>query len=155
MLENRPANAASLVDDLTQAEATRARSSGTLESWSLDQIGMQHYDRQTPAEYAEAHALFKRAVELDPQFPTAKEGRLSLLSSTSLLSCVPNFPFRSIACRSTSIFRTNTQDYQPSPRYAHEVNLPGLRFWPLTLWPHLVIYVEPPEHIHVWRVLLG
>ena len=42
-----------------------------------------------------------------------------------------------------------------SPRYAHELNLPGLRFWPLTHYPHLVFYVERPEHIDVWRVLSG
>ena len=40
-----------------------------------------------------------------------------------------------------------------SPRYAHELNLPGLRFWPLTRYPHLVFYVERPAHIDVWRVL--
>ena len=42
-----------------------------------------------------------------------------------------------------------------SPRYAHELNLPGLRFWPLAHYPHLVFYVERPEHIDVWRVLHG
>lgn len=42
-----------------------------------------------------------------------------------------------------------------SPRYAHELNLPGLRFWPLVRFPHLVCYVERPHHIDVWRVLHG
>lgn len=42
-----------------------------------------------------------------------------------------------------------------SPRYAHELNLPGLRFWPLTRYPHLVFYVEHSDHIDVWRVLHG
>jgi len=42
-----------------------------------------------------------------------------------------------------------------SPRYAHELNLPGLRFWPLSRYPHLVFYVERPDHIDVWRVLHG
>lgn len=42
-----------------------------------------------------------------------------------------------------------------SPRYAHELNLPGLRFWPLTRYPHLVFYVERNNHIDVWRVLHG
>ena len=37
----------------------------------------------------------------------------------------------------------------------HELNLPGLRFWPLTRYPHLVFYVERPDHIDVWRVLHG
>lgn len=42
-----------------------------------------------------------------------------------------------------------------SPRYAHELNLPGLRAWPLTRHPYLVFYVERPDHIDVWRVLHG
>lgn len=42
-----------------------------------------------------------------------------------------------------------------SPRYAQELNLPGLRVWPLTRYPHLVFYVERPDHIDVWRVLHG
>jgi toxin ParE1/3/4 len=42
-----------------------------------------------------------------------------------------------------------------SPRYAHELNLPGLRFWPLNKYPYLVFYVELTQHIDVWRVLHG
>ena len=42
-----------------------------------------------------------------------------------------------------------------SLRYAHELNLPCLRSWPLARYPHLVFYVEHPEHIDVWRVLHG
>lgn len=42
-----------------------------------------------------------------------------------------------------------------SPRYAHELNLPGLRSWPLTRYPYLVFYIERPDRIDVWRVLLG
>lgn len=42
-----------------------------------------------------------------------------------------------------------------SPKYAHELNLPGLRFWPLTAFPYLVFYLEQKSHIDVWRVLHG
>jgi toxin ParE1/3/4 len=42
-----------------------------------------------------------------------------------------------------------------SPRYAHELNLPGLRAWSLTRYPYLVFYVERPDHSDVWRVLHG
>jgi toxin ParE1/3/4 len=42
-----------------------------------------------------------------------------------------------------------------SPRHAHELNLPGLRAWPLTRYPYLVFYVEHLDHIDVWRVLHG
>lgn len=40
-----------------------------------------------------------------------------------------------------------------SPHYAHELNLPGLRAWPLTRYPYLVFYIEQPGYIDVWRVL--
>lgn len=42
-----------------------------------------------------------------------------------------------------------------SPRYAHELDQPGLRAWPLTRYPYLVFYVEHPDYIDVWRVLHG
>jgi len=42
-----------------------------------------------------------------------------------------------------------------SPRYAHELNLPGLRAWRLTRYPYLVFYLERDDHIDVWRVLHG
>ena len=42
-----------------------------------------------------------------------------------------------------------------SMQYAHELNLPGLRFWPLKRFPYLVFYVEQDSHIDVWRVLHG
>jgi len=42
-----------------------------------------------------------------------------------------------------------------SSRYAHELDLPGLRSWPLTRYPHLVFYVERDDHVDVWRVLHG
>lgn len=42
-----------------------------------------------------------------------------------------------------------------SARYAHELDLPGLRSWPLKRYPHLVFYVDRSDHIDVWRVLHG
>jgi toxin ParE1/3/4 len=42
-----------------------------------------------------------------------------------------------------------------SPRYAHELNLPGLRSWPLGRYPYVVFYVERDDHVDVWRVLHG
>ena len=42
-----------------------------------------------------------------------------------------------------------------SPRYAHALNLPGLRSWPLTRYPYLVFYVERSDRVDVWRVLHG
>ena len=42
-----------------------------------------------------------------------------------------------------------------SPRYAHELDLPGLRFWPLLRYPYLIFYVERDDRVDVWRVLQG
>ncbi len=42
-----------------------------------------------------------------------------------------------------------------SPRYAHELHLPGLRSWSLKRYPYLVFFVERDDHIDVWRVLHG
>jgi len=40
-----------------------------------------------------------------------------------------------------------------SGRYAHELNLPGLRFRPLRRYPFLVFYMEGRDAIEVWRAL--
>lgn len=42
-----------------------------------------------------------------------------------------------------------------SPRYAHELNLPGLRFRSCKRFPYQVFYVESAQQIDVWRVLHG
>ena len=42
-----------------------------------------------------------------------------------------------------------------SPRYASELNLPGLRSWIVTGFPHLIFCVEREADIDVWRVLHG
>ena len=42
-----------------------------------------------------------------------------------------------------------------SSRYAVELNLPGLRSWPLRRFPHIVFYVETKDCIDVWRVFHG
>jgi toxin ParE1/3/4 len=40
-----------------------------------------------------------------------------------------------------------------SGRYAHDLNLPGLKFWPIKRYPYLVFYMDGETHIDVWRVL--
>lgn len=40
-----------------------------------------------------------------------------------------------------------------SSRYAHELDLPGLRSWPLRDYPYVVFYVPRADYIDVWRVL--
>ena len=40
-----------------------------------------------------------------------------------------------------------------SPRYAHELNLPGLRSQRLKRYPYLVFYIDRGDHVDIWRVL--
>lgn len=40
-------------------------------------------------------------------------------------------------------------------RHALELDLPGLRCWPLKRFPYLVFFVERGDHIDVWRILHG
>lgn len=40
-----------------------------------------------------------------------------------------------------------------SPRYAHELNIPQLRFWPLKRFPYALFYVEHADHLDVIRCL--
>ena len=42
-----------------------------------------------------------------------------------------------------------------SPRNAHELDLPGLRFRTVRKFPYLVFYVERKTEIDVWRALHG
>ncbi len=38
-----------------------------------------------------------------------------------------------------------------SPRYAHELNIPQLRFWPLRRFPFALFYIEHADHLDVIR----
>lgn len=40
-----------------------------------------------------------------------------------------------------------------SPRYALELDIPGLRTWPIKRFPYLVFHVESGDHVDVWRIL--
>lgn len=42
-----------------------------------------------------------------------------------------------------------------SPRYGRELELPGLRAWPLKRFPYLAFYLERTDYLDVWRVLHG
>ena len=51
--------------------------------------------------------------------------------------------------------RISTNPRIGSPRYAHELDLPDLRFKAISRYPYLVFYVESDDCIEVWRVLHG
>jgi adenylate cyclase len=85
--------AASLMGDLTRAEAERARQRGTenLEAWGAYELGLQHADRFTREDTAEARRLLERAVELDPRFATAL-ARLALADMWDLMFGLSDAP---------------------------------------------------------------
>ncbi len=41
------------------------------------------------------------------------------------------------------------------PRYAYELDIPGLCSWSLDRYPDLIFYIERKDHVEVWRVLDG
>lgn len=38
-------------------------------------------------------------------------------------------------------------------RYAHAMNIGGLRFWQVHGFPYLIFYIERDTHVDVWRAL--
>jgi toxin ParE1/3/4 len=62
---------------------------------------------------------------------------------------------RFVADLSSALQRIARHPTIGSPRYAHELDMPGLRAWRLSRYPYLVLYVEREEDIEVWRVLHG
>lgn len=40
-----------------------------------------------------------------------------------------------------------------SPRYAHELNIPNLRTWPITRFPYLLLYIEHDDFVDLLRVM--
>jgi toxin ParE1/3/4 len=40
-----------------------------------------------------------------------------------------------------------------SPKYAHELNVPNLRFWPITRFPYLLLYIENDDFVDLVRVM--
>lgn len=60
---------------------------------------------------------------------------------------------RFIDALETATLYVGTHPATGSPRYAMELNLPGLRCWPLKRFPYLTFYVERTDHVDVWRLL--
>ena len=54
-----------------------------------------------------------------------------------------------------SFLRIGRHPASGSTKYAHALELPGLRCWPVKGYPHLVFYIERDDHVDVWRILHG
>ena len=55
----------------------------------------------------------------------------------------------------TAFAHLAAQPSSGSLRYAYELDLPGLRVWPLRRYPWLIFYQDTPDRVDVWRVLHG
>jgi toxin ParE1/3/4 len=61
--------------------------------------------------------------------------------------------FALVTALSESYARIADSPKTGSPRYAHELNIAGLRHVQLKRFPYLVFYVECEDRIEIWRVL--
>lgn len=65
----------------------------------------------------------------------------------------PQVPLRFIDALQEALRHISYNPQSGSSRSGHEVNLPGLRSWPLHGFPQLVFYMTGHGPIDVWRVL--
>ena len=60
---------------------------------------------------------------------------------------------RFIDALEVALGKVGTMPPAGSPRYAHELDLPGLRVWPIKRFPYLIFNVDRGDHVDVWRIL--
>jgi toxin ParE1/3/4 len=69
------------------------------------------------------------------------------------LGAAPELAERFVDALERSYRRIQRHPAAGSPRYAHELNLPGLRFRQCQHFPYLIFYMEHADRIDIWRVL--
>jgi toxin ParE1/3/4 len=67
----------------------------------------------------------------------------------------PDLALRFIDALERTLNSTGRHPAAGSPRYSHDLGLPGLRFQLIGRFSHLIFYLERDEYIDVWRVLHG
>lgn len=65
----------------------------------------------------------------------------------------PHMVVRFVNALERAVARIERNPGTGSPRYAHELNIPHLRFWPLTKFPYALFYIEHDSHLDVIRVV--
>ena len=66
---------------------------------------------------------------------------------------VPHVLDRFVLALERAISRIEHHTGIGAPRYAHELNIPLLRFWVVTKFPYAVFYIEHDQHLAVIRVV--
>ena len=110
------------------------------------------------ATYPDAMSIAERPVRQSASLPARVARRVKSLaqaSKTSTSRAIANLIESGFDAREQAYVHIGRHPATGSPRYAHELDLPGLRSWPLTRYPHPVFYIERSDHIDVWRVLHG
>ena len=67
----------------------------------------------------------------------------------------PHMALRFLDALEKAYLHIQRQSGAGSLRYAHALDMPGLRFWPCKRFPYMVFYVERVDHIALVRVLHG
>ena len=113
-----------------------------LRSFVDDQVGARGYG--TSSEYV--HDLIRKDRDRQRLRSLLLEGAASPRAAVALAF---------IDALEAARRRIGEQPASGSPRHAHELDIPGLRFLTATEFPYLVFCVEREAEIDVWRVLHG
>jgi len=54
-----------------------------------------------------------------------------------------------------STMKLSKQPAMGIPRYAHELHIANLRYWPMKRFPYLIFFIEKERYIEIGRVLHG
>lgn len=72
-----------------------------------------------------------------------------------LTEASPAVAFSFIDALEDALCETGMRPKRGSPRYAHELDIPGLRFRTIGRFPYLIFYIEKEAEVDVWRILHG
>ncbi|HET8985756.1 MAG TPA: type II toxin-antitoxin system RelE/ParE family toxin [Trueperaceae bacterium] len=84
---------------------------------------------------------------------SAAEDDISSATAHYLEEGSTNVALRLVRSLESCVETLSEQPEIGSPRFAHELDFPGLRTWPVDDFPYLIFYIELEDQIQVWRVL--
>lgn len=91
----------------------------------------------------------------------AKDVQLRELASADVRSIVEHYraeggdalALRFVDSLESAVVHLSRHPLSGSLRFAYELEVPGLRSWPLRRFPYLLFYVDVDTHVDVWRIL--
>lgn len=88
---------------------------------------------------------------MKPEVRSALADQDILAAVDFYLSEAPAVASRFIDALEHAVRHIETHPESGSPRYAHELDLPRLRFWPLERFPYALFYIDHADHLDVLR----